>query len=81
MEDIIEKEYPHLAEYSGYIKNVKSKYVKYKTEKNYLDYDDMLVYLKKLLEDDAIRKAVASKYRYIMVDEYQDTNRLQGDIS
>ncbi|MBU1912629.1 MAG: ATP-dependent helicase [Candidatus Omnitrophica bacterium] len=81
VEDIIEKEYPHLAEYSEYIKNVKSKYVKYKTEKNYLDYDDMLVYLKKLLEDDAIRKAVASKYKYIMVDEYQDTNRLQGDIS
>jgi len=81
VEDIIEKEYPHLAEYSEYIKNVKSKYVKYKREKNYLDYDDMLVYLKKLLEDDAIRKAVASKYRYIMVDEYQDTNRLQGDIS
>ena len=81
VEEIIEKEYPHLVEYSEYIKNVKSKYVKYKIEKNYLDYDDMLVYLKKLLEDDAIRKAVASKYKYIMVDEYQDTNRLQGDIS
>ncbi len=81
VEDIIEKEYPHLAEYSEYIKNVKSKYVKYKIEKNYLDYDDMLVYLKKLLENGAIRKAVASKYKYIMVDEYQDTNRLQGGIS
>ncbi|MDO8603146.1 MAG: ATP-dependent helicase [Candidatus Omnitrophota bacterium] len=81
VEDIIEKEYPHLAEHSEYIKNVKLKYTKYKTEKNYLDYDDMLVYLKKLLEDDGIRKAVASKYKYIMVDEYQDTNRLQGDIS
>jgi len=81
VEEIIEKEYPHLAEYSEYIKNVKSKYVKYKIEKNYLDYDDMLVYLKKLLENDVIRKDVASKYKYIMVDEYQDTNKLQGDIS
>jgi len=81
VEEIVEKEYPHLVEYSEYIKNVKSKYVKYKIEKNYLDYDDMLVYLKKLLEDDAIRKDVASKYKYIMVDEYQDTNKLQGDIS
>jgi len=81
VEEIIEKEYPHLAEYSEYIKNVKSRYVKYKREKNYLDYDDMLVYLKKLLQDDGIRRQVASKYKYIMADEYQDTNKLQGDIS
>jgi len=81
LEEIIEKEYPHLTEYSGYIKNVKSKYMKYKVEKNYMDYDDMLVYLKKLLEDGVVRKSVASKYNYIMVDEYQDTNKLQGDIS
>ena len=81
VEDIVEKEYPHLAEYSEYIKNIKLKYAKYKTEKNYLDYDDMLIYLKKLLEDDSIRKTIASRYKYIMVDEYQDTNRLQGDIS
>ncbi|MCX5687418.1 MAG: ATP-dependent helicase, partial [Candidatus Omnitrophica bacterium] len=81
VEEIVEKEYPHLAEYSEYIKNVKSKYVKYKIEKNYLDYDDMLVYLKKLLENEVIRNGVASKYKYIMVDEYQDTNKLQGDIS
>ena len=81
IEEIIEKEYPHLAEYSEYIKNVKLKYVRYKMEKNYMDYDDMLVYLKKLLEDDGIRGQVASRYKYIMADEYQDTNKLQGDIS
>lgn len=81
IEEIIEKEYPHLAEYSEYIKNIKSKYVAYKTEKNYLDYDDMLIYLKKLLENEDIRKHIAGKYKYMMVDEYQDTNRLQGDIS
>ena len=81
IEEIIEKEYPHLAEYGEYIKNIKLRYVKYKMEKNYLDYDDMLVYLKKLLQDDGIRRQVASKYKYIMVDEYQDTNKLQGDIS
>ncbi|MDP2921705.1 MAG: ATP-dependent helicase [Candidatus Omnitrophota bacterium] len=81
IEDIIEKEYPHLAEYSEYIKNVKTKYVRYKTEKNYLDYDDMLIYFKKLLENSPVRKLIADKYKYIMVDEYQDTNKLQGDIS
>lgn len=81
VEEIIEKEYSHLTEYSEYIKNVKSKYDTYKIEKNYMDYDDMLVYLKRLLEDDATRREAASKYKYIMVDEYQDTNKLQGDIS
>jgi len=81
IEEIVEREYPHLAEYSEYIKNVKSKYMRYKLEKDYLDYDDMLVCLKKLLENDNVRKNIVSKYKYIMIDEYQDTNKLQGDIS
>lgn len=81
IEQVVDTEYPHLIQYSEYIEKVKTRYEKYKKEKNYVDYDDMLVYLKKLLENEKVRKPIADRYKYIMVDEYQDTNRLQGDIS
>jgi DNA helicase-2/ATP-dependent DNA helicase PcrA len=46
-----------------------------------VDYDDLLVLLRRLLiENAAIRGTISSLYRYILVDEYQDTNRLQADV-
>jgi len=45
-------------------------------------YDDLLVYLEKLLsENDEIRKKLSVFYRYIMIDEFQDTNKLQAKIA
>ncbi len=79
--EILEKEYPHLLEFSADIEKLRKEYASYKIQKSYLDYDDLLVYLKLLLEIDQMRKAISARYRYIMVDEYQDTNSLQGDIA
>lgn len=56
-------------------------YVQYKRENSLMDYDDLLLYLKFLLEDHKdIQKRLSNKYKYIMIDEYQDTNTLQADI-
>lgn len=79
--EVLKKEYPHFLEYSSDIENLRKKYTEYKINKNYLDYDDLLVYLKLLLENEDIRNRLSQKYQYIMVDEYQDTNTLQGDIT
>ena len=43
-------------------------------------YDDLLVYMNELLQDDSVCRAIAEKYKYIMVDEFQDTNNLQESI-
>ena len=46
-----------------------------------MDYDDLLVYLHRLLsEHEQVRNRLSSLYEYILVDEYQDTNRIQADI-
>ncbi len=79
--EIIKKEYPHFIEDIAEIEKLRAAYAEYKLDKNYLDYDDLLIFLKILLENDDIRERLARRYRYIMVDEYQDTNRLQGDIA
>ena len=79
--EVLKKEYPHFLEYSSDIENLRKKYTEYKINKNYVDYDDMLVYLRLLLENEDVRNRLSQKYQYIMVDEYQDTNTLQGDIT
>ena len=48
---------------------------------NAMDFDDLLMNWKILLaEREDVRRAVAGRFRHVLVDEYQDTNRLQGDV-
>ena len=78
---IIIEEFPQFEYCTDKIIEIHKAYVNYKRENSILDYDDLLLYLKFLLEDnDNIRKKLSNKYKYIMVDEYQDTNTLQADI-
>jgi len=82
IEDVLEKEYPAFLRYSFEIEKLKGDYAKYKAGKNYFDYDDLLVRLAALLEkNEGIRNELSERYKYIMVDEYQDTNKLQADIT
>lgn len=81
VEEILEKEYPAFEDYLGDIQTIFKQYSDYKKKYNLMDYDDLLVNLHDLLKDKAdIRKDVNKLYTYIMVDEYQDTNRLQHEI-
>jgi DNA helicase-2/ATP-dependent DNA helicase PcrA len=82
LEDVLYDEYPQFMEFAEDIKKIRDEYTKYKQQKSLLDYDDLLVYLKKLLTNhEEIRQALWRKYKYIMVDEYQDTNKLQAYIA
>lgn len=78
---IIEDEFPQFAHCEDKIIEIHKAYVGYKRENSVLDYDDLLLYLKLLLENnEGLRKTLSNKYQYIMVDEYQDTNTLQADV-
>ncbi len=78
---IIEDEFPQFEHCIDKILEIHKNYVAYKRENSILDYDDLLVYLKILLENnDTLRQKISGEYKYIMVDEYQDTNTLQADI-
>ena len=56
-------------------------YTRYKRERSLVDYDDLLVLLRDLLRDaPETAERLSATYRYVMVDEYQDTNRLQAEI-
>ncbi len=78
---VVETEYPHLADHVEDLERLRGRYQAYKAEKNLLDYDDLLLELRNLL---AARREIAERLstelRFVMVDEYQDTNRLQAEI-
>ncbi|MDP4233925.1 MAG: ATP-dependent helicase [Bacteroidota bacterium] len=81
VEEVVENDFPHFREDLGDILRLHGAYHAYKRKANAMDYDDLLTNLVLLLEtDEKIRRSVAQKYRYIMVDEYQDVNRLQARI-
>jgi DNA helicase-2/ATP-dependent DNA helicase PcrA len=79
--DLIERDYPHLYDFLDDLLRLWERYFEYKKTRGLLDYDDLLIKLKELLErDEATRQRLSETYHFIMVDEYQDTNRLQADI-
>lgn len=55
-------------------------YEKEKRDENVLDFNDLEHFALKILLDEEIRKTVSDKYKYIFVDEYQDTNGVQEEI-
>jgi ATP-dependent DNA helicase UvrD/PcrA len=77
----LEENYPHFALYKEEMVNVFRRYKDRKREANAMDFDDLLVNWKLLLDEhDDISAVLKRKYRYILVDEYQDTNKLQADV-
>ncbi|KJS32594.1 MAG: hypothetical protein VR64_05790 [Desulfatitalea sp. BRH_c12] len=81
LEDIVYEEYPHLGAQIDVIDRIRQVYAQRKREHHFMDYDDLLVYLLRLLSDHHdIRRRISDMYEYIMVDEYQDTNAMQAEI-
>jgi len=77
---ILEFDYPNFVDCAPELERLQGEYAKYKLELGYFDYDDLLLYLKLLLSQEPIRQALTEEYHFLMVDEYQDTNQLQGEI-
>ena len=81
IQNILKEDYPHYTENLQDILALQRAYEEYKARHNLMDYDDLLMYLRVLLRDhEPVRRALGDRYKYIMVDEYQDTNKIQADI-
>jgi DNA helicase-2/ATP-dependent DNA helicase PcrA len=81
IEEVIIKKYPYFEMLSAQIKRVDSVYMERKKERNVMDYDDLLLNWKRLLiEKPDISSVYAEQFQHILVDEYQDTNKLQAEL-
>ncbi|MFW5781413.1 MAG: ATP-dependent helicase, partial [Bacteroidota bacterium] len=81
IEKVIEKEFSGLIDYVKDIEILAAGYQRYKKIANVLDYDDLMDELAEhLKKNQRFRTSLQKQYRYILVDEYQDTNLVQKEI-
>ena len=81
VEQVVREDYPHFQKETTDLLRLYENYQTYKRKNVLMDYDDLLVYLRDLLEKDPdVQETLSQTYRYVMVDEYQDTNKIQADI-
>jgi DNA helicase-2/ATP-dependent DNA helicase PcrA len=81
IEDVVARRYPHFEPLTPLLKRVDMIYMERKRERNVMDYDDLLLNWKRLLmEKPEVASLYADQFQHILVDEYQDTNKLQAEI-
>lgn len=81
LEDVIADRYSYLEQWVDEIKRLNTLYTKKKQDTNSMDFDDLLTKTLELLKKhEDIRALYQRKFRYILVDEYQDTNAVQCEL-
>ena len=79
--DILGEQYDYFSMLAPQIESLAVKYQARKSSTNVLDFDDLLVlWLRLLQEHDEIRERYQRRFQFLLVDEYQDTNKIQADI-
>jgi DNA helicase-2/ATP-dependent DNA helicase PcrA len=76
----IGKWFPWVAAHAESLRALFAAYVEAKQRQNVLDYDDLLLYFAQMLAEPDLAAEVAERFDHLLVDEYQDTNALQGEI-
>jgi DNA helicase II / ATP-dependent DNA helicase PcrA len=77
----LEFDFSHLLEHERELIALAEQYETYKRERGVLDYDDLLFRLSELLNlHENVRRRLSDTYRYILIDEYQDTNVIQAEL-
>ena len=81
MADVLRQSYPHFVDERPGLEELHTSFEEFKRARHMLTYDDLLVRLREALEGSTeLCQRLSEQYRYIMVDEYQDTNKLQARI-
>ena len=79
--ETVAQSYDHFAQLAPQIVDLQSRYTKRKLAANGVDFDDLLtLWLKLLREQPDVRDLYQRRFQFILVDEYQDTNTLQGEL-
>jgi DNA helicase-2/ATP-dependent DNA helicase PcrA len=81
VEELVEGQFNYFAAFAEQIADQQKRYHARKRATNAMDFDDLLTLWLKLLQENAdVREHYQRRFQFILVDEYQDTNKLQGDL-
>jgi len=80
LKETLEQQYPWCVQWEQDLSKLYRTYVERKQRCSLLDYDDLLLYWHAMMQDARIAQHVSAHFDHILVDEYQDTNRLQAEV-
>src|SRR5215471_1828627 len=80
IEDVLRTSFPWCTDWEEELKKLFADYVDAKQRQSVLDYDDLLLYWAQMMSDSGLASEIGSRFDQVLVDEYQDTNRLQASI-
>jgi DNA helicase-2/ATP-dependent DNA helicase PcrA len=80
IEQVLGSVFPWCSGWAAELKQLFAAYVEAKQRQNVLDYDDLLLYWAQTMSDAALAGDIGGRFDHVLVDEYQDTNRLQSSI-
>ena len=78
--EVLQQVFPWCAQWESELKQLFGAYVDAKQAQNMLDYDDLLLFWSEMMADPILGAEVGARFDHVLVDEYQDTNRLQAAI-
>ena len=80
LDRVLQEMYPWCSQWEAELKRLFGAYVEAKQQQNVLDYDDLLAFWAEMMGEPALAADVGARFDHVLVDEYQDTNRLQSQI-
>ena len=80
LDEVLAAAFPWCATWEAQLRRLFAAYVEAKQRQHVLDYDDLLLYWAQMMAVPSIAEDVADRFDHVLVDEYQDTNRLQASI-
>ena len=78
--EVLRNHYPWVSAWEEQLKELFAAYVEAKQTQNVLDYDDLLLYWAQMVSDPDLADDIGNRFDHVLVDEYQDTNRLQSSV-
>ena len=81
IEQVLVDQYDYFSHLAGPIKTLRDVYRERKLKANAMDYDDLLVHTLRLFQEHAeVRERYQEQFLHVLVDEYQDTNKIQAEL-
>ena len=78
--DVLQTTFPWCVDWTEELQRLFRGYVEAKQAQQVLDYDDLLLYWSQMTQEPTLVEELSHQFSHILVDEYQDTNRLQSSI-
>lgn len=81
LSEVVQERLPNFSHVAEQVQAVAKRYAARKEKQNLVDFDDLLELMLRLLtEHEDVRRRLQEQFQYVLVDEFQDTNSLQGDL-